>query len=816
MRVLITAIVSGGLGLIGSPTWASAANDRPADNLSRKFFEQYCQTCHSGTKPKGDFRVDSLAQNFADKENREKWLNVVEQLKAGTMPPKGKARPAAKEIQALTDWIDGQVAAAETARNALQGRAVMRRLNQVEYENTVRDLLGVDVELKDVLPVDSAAGGFDTSAETLHVSSYLLHNYLRAAERVLDAAVAGGPRPAQVKRRIDMKAATRQQGVSRPLDDGVAIFASDLSSNIQTVLWSFLTRDRGKYRFRISAYAYQSEQPVIFHVNGGTDDLGEEPYLIGHFDVPPLHLKDTDKPTVVEFVEQMETRRNIRILVDTEMRALSLQRSGGAENYKGPGVVFQWVEVEGPLGDSWPPPSYRLLFGDMPQAPAADNPNRREVVSRQPLADAEAILRKFTRRAFRRAVTDEDVKPFVDRVRAKLEEKYSFEQALRMGLKAVLVSPNFLLLRETIRPAGPEASLRNVAVLDDFSLASRLSYFLWSSMPDEELFQLAGQGKLNRPETLRAQVERMLGDPKAKAFTENFAGQWLGLRDIDFTLPDRQLYPEYDDILRSAMIKEVYLFFDEVLQNDLSLTNFVASDFSMLNGRLADHYSIPGVAGLKFRKVSLPTDSHRGGVLTMAGILKVTANGTTTSPIVRGAWVLDRILGTPPPKPPANVEAVEPDIRGATTIRNQLARHRQVETCAACHATIDPPGFALENFDVIGGWRENYRSIGNGEPVTVAGRQMRYKHGPPVEAGDVLPDGRRFRNIDEFKQLLLSDKDQLARALAVKLLTYAIGVPPTKADAPKIDAIVESVRGKNYGFRSLVHGVVVSEAFRNK
>jgi len=302
MRVLIAAIVSGGLGLIGSPTWASDA--KPTDDPSRKFFEQYCQTCHTGTKSKGDFRVDTLAQDFADKENRENWLKVVEQLKTGTMPPKGKPRPAANETQALTDWIDGQVAAAQAARNARQGRAVMRRLNQAEYENTVRDLLGVEVELKDVLPVDSTAGGFDTSAEMLHVSSYLLHNYLRAAERVLDAAVAGGPRPAQVSRRIDVKTATRQQGVSRELDDGVAIFASDLSSNIQTVFWSFLTRDRGKYRFRISAYAYQSEKPVIFHVNGGTDDLGVEPYLIGHFEVPP------DKPTVVEFVEQMEAGRN--------------------------------------------------------------------------------------------------------------------------------------------------------------------------------------------------------------------------------------------------------------------------------------------------------------------------------------------------------------------------------------------------------------------------------------------------------------------------------------------------------------------------
>ncbi|MBI3861568.1 MAG: DUF1592 domain-containing protein [Planctomycetia bacterium] len=809
MRVLIAAIVSGGMGLIGSPTWSCAADARPTDGPSRKFFEQYCQTCHSGTKPKGDFRVDVLARDFADKENREKWLSVVEKLKTGKMPPKGKPRPPAKETQALTDWIDGQVAAAQAARNLLQGRAVMRRLNQAEYENTVRDLLGVDVELKDVLPVDSTAGGFDTNAETLHVSSYLLHNYLRAAERVLDEAIAGGPRPAQVKRRLDVKAATRQQGVSRPVDDGVAIFASDLASNIQTVLWDFHTRNRGKYRFRISAYAYQSEKPVIFHVNGGTNDLGVEPYLIGHFDVPP------GTPTVVEFVTQMEAVRNIRILVDTGMRALTLQRTG-AENYQGPGVVFQWIDVEGPLGDSWPPPSYRMLFGDMSQAPAADNPERREVVSRQPLADAEAILRKFTRRAFRRAVTDEDVKPFLDRVRARLDEKASFEQALRTGLKGVLVSPNFLLLRETVRPAGPEASPHDGAVLDDFSLASRLSYFLWSSMPDEELFQLAGEGRLSQPETLEAQVERMLKDPKAGAFTENFAGQWLGLREIDATLPDYQLYPEYDDILRSAMLKEVYLFFDEVLKNDLSLANFVASDFSMLNQRLADHYGIAGVAGLGFRKVPLPADSHRGGVLTMAGILKVTANGTTTSPIVRGAWVLDRILGSPPPRPPPNVEAVDPDIRGATTIRNQLAKHRQVESCAACHATIDPPGFALENFDVIGGWRDNYRSIGNGEPVTVAGRTMRYKHGPAVDAGDVLPDGRRFRNIDEFRQLLLSDKDQLARALAVKLLTYATGGPPTAADHSKIEAIVARIRDKNYGLRSLIHAVVASELFRMK
>jgi hypothetical protein len=484
----------------------------------------------------------------------------------------------------------------------------------------------------------------------------------------------------------------------------------------------------------------------------------------------------------------------------------------GADKYQGPGLVVQWVDIEGPLLDSWPPPSHRRLLGDLKQErlPAEGN-GRLEVVSQQPLEDAERILKDFTRRAFRRAVTDADVQPFVNRVRAKLDEGYSFEQALRVGLKSVLVSPQFLFLRERRAPAGQPGTL------DDFALASRLSYFLWSSMPDDELLSLAEQGQLHQLQMLREQVERLLKDPKAAAFTENFAGQWLGLRNIDATMPDRMLYPEFDDVLKLSMVKEVTLFFDEVLKNDLSLTNFVASDFSMLNGRLARHYGIGGVEGeLEFRKVSLPPESHRGGVLTMAGVLKVTANGTTTSPILRGAWVLDRILGKPPPKPTVDVEAVEPDIRGATTIRNQLARHRQNEACASCHQKIDPPGFALESFDVIGGWRDHYRSIGSGEPAIVNGRRVRYLNGPPVDAADVLEGGRKFSNIDEFKQLLLQDKDQLARALAEKLLGYGTGAAPTVADENEIAKVVAKVKEKQYGFRSLIHEVVQSDIFQRK
>jgi hypothetical protein len=790
------------LGLVLSGLFAVGPAPKPTDE-ARPFLAHHCQGCHSGDKPKGKFRLDSLTHDFNDKANRERWLAVAEQVQSGAMPPKGKPRPPAKDVTALTQWISGRVESAEAARIAAHGRVPIRRLNRAEYENTVRDLLGVDIDLKEVLPEDTPVNGFDNAAEALHVSSFLMEQYLEAADKVLDAAIVNGPKPWMIKKRFSIKdeRSVKPRGsVYRHLDDSVAIFSSWVSANIQVTLWQFFSHFRGNYRFRISAYAYQTDKPVTFHMTAGTMKAVTEERIVGYHDVPP------GKPTVIEFVEKLEPRNTVRFVVDGLGVTPPVVEKVGAENYKGPGLAIQWVEIEGPLHDTWPPMSHRRLFGELNQAPAptAEDKSRREVVSKEPLADAERLLRTFLRRAFRRAVTDEDVKPFLARVKAKLDAKASFEQAMRVGYKAVLVSPHFLFLRE--KPGK----------LDDFALANRLSYFLWSSMPDEELLGLAEKEKLHEPEVLRAQVERLLKDPKASAFTHNFAGQWLGLRNIDATAPDPALYPEYDDVLKVAMVKETLLFFDEVLKDDLSLTNFVASDWTMLNARLARHYGIPGISGQQFKKVKLPPDSHRGGVLTQASVLKVTANGTTTSPILRGAWVLDRILGTPPPKPTVDVEAVEPDIRGTKTIREQLAKHRERAECARCHAKIDPPGFALESFDVIGGWREYYRSVGKGGPAVVNGRTMRYKKGPDVDCADVMPDGTKFRSIDEFKQVLLKDKDQLARALAEKLLTYATGGAPAKSDQPEINAIVRSIREKDYGFRKLVHEVVQSKVFRTK
>jgi hypothetical protein len=771
-------------------------NEAHSDELPRQLFGQHCQKCHEGAKPKGEFKIDSLSDDFSDKTNRAQWLAVLEQLKSGEMPPEEKPRPPARETQAVVDWISKQA----STRQAEHGRVVLRRLNRAEYANTLRDLLHVEVDLTDLLPPDMSTNGFDNNAEGLHTSSFMLRTYLDAAGRVLDAAIANKERPWIQNKRFDLReenSVAKNGSVYRHVGDGVAIFAVWESANIRVTMWNMLTHFRGKYRIRISGYGYQSDgKPVDFHVNAGTFKEVTEERLIDYFSFP------ADKPTVIEFTEQLEPQNRLRIIADGLPALPPDVEKVGADNYKGPGLAIQWVELEGPLLESWPPPSHKAIFGDLPQeiVPGSDDPKRLEVISAQPMADAERVLRNFARRAFRRTVTDEDIRPFLARVKSRLDEGYSFEQAARVGLTGILVSPDFLFLREKTLAATPE--------LDDDALASRISYFLWSSMPDEELLQIAGARELRKPEVLRQQVERMLNDPKAKAFTENFTGQWLSLRAIDATAPDRTLYPEYDDVLKTASIKEPKLFFDELLKHDLSLTNFVASDFTFLNARLAQHYGIPGIEGAHMRKVTLPQDSHRGGVITMSSVLKVTANGTTTSPVLRGAWLLDRILGTPPSKPPPDIGAIEPDIRGATTIRDQLAKHRDIESCAKCHREIDPPGFALESFDVTGGWRDHYRAIRDGS--------RRVVKGPAVDPGDVLPDGRRFENIDVYKRLLLADKDQLARNLTEKLLAYSTGASPTPLDEPEIESIIARVREKKYGFRSLIHEVVQSAIFQSK
>jgi mono/diheme cytochrome c family protein len=810
-RVWVGSWLLVGLTLLDAPAVVASSPDieltadaKRFDDQFRPLLVRYCIACHGGDKPKGKLRLDSLAADFADAATRARWTAVIERLEAGEMPPKGKPRPASQDIQALTGWLAPRLAAADTAARAAQGRVVLRRLNRVEYENTVRDLLGISIHIKEQLPEDGSADGFDNAGAANHTSAFLMEKYLEAADAALSMAIANRPKPPpSITKRHSIKDGYPVRGstenVYRILKDGeVVCFCSSEWHNVGAT--QFWPSEGGHYRFRISASAFQSAgKPVTFRVTATGTRLTGKSGLVGYFDAPP------GKPTVFAFVRWMEPHTTIVMLPYGFADAGTVHKVG-AEKWTGPGLAIQSIDIEGPLNPTWPPASHRRIFGDLARKTFRDNDGeyRAEVVSDRPLVDAERILMGFTRRAFRRTVTADDVAPFVAVVRARLADGYSFEAAMRAALKGVLISPEFLFLRE--RPGR----------LDDFALACRLSYFLWSTMPDDEFLALAERRELGRPEVLRQQVERLLASPRAAALTENFVGQWLALREIDATEPSHILYPEFDHLLKVSMIREAELFFDEVLNNDLSLINFVASDFAMLNGRLARHYGVPGVDGWTFRKTTLPPGSHRGGVLTMAGVLKVTANGTTTSPVLRGAWVLDRILGTPPPPPPDNVPAIDPDIRGARTIREQLAKHRSIESCAACHRQIDPPGFALESFDCIGGWRDHYRATGLGETVIVDGRRMPYLRGKKVDPADAMADGRRFENVDQLKQLLLQDKPRLARALATKLIAYATGRAPRASDREAVEAIVAKIGAKDYGLRSLVHEIVQSELFRNK
>jgi hypothetical protein len=501
-----------------------------------------------------------------------------------------------------------------------------------------------------------------------------------------------------------------------------------------------------------------------------------------------------------------------------------------------PSVAFRWMEVEGPLYDEATTAGYRLLFGDLPlrktekggvTIPLIARGERRdggrnagqrvvpleetsvEIVSLHPRQDAERLLRAFVARAYRRPTTDADAQRFLALFDARTKAGLSFTEAMVASYTAVLASPGFVFLDEQ---PGP---------LDDHALATRLALFLWNSEPDAPLRERAARGELRRPEVLRAETERLLASPKSLRFIEAFLDYWVDARKMEDTTPSTTLYNDYylDDALVEAALAETQLFFRELLERDLPVRNVVNSDFTFLNERLAAHYAIPGVVGAKMRRVDLPRDSVRGGLLTQASVLKVTANGTTTSPVLRGKWIVERILGLEIPPPPP-VAAVEPDIRGAVTIRQQLDKHRADPSCASCHNKIDPPGFALESFDVMGAWREKYRGVAAEKTPEKGlgknGQPFEWHYGLPVDAAGQLPDGRAFKDVREFKQLLLDSEPMVARNLVQQLLIYATGAPVRFSDRPHVERILAAAKTKDYGVRTVVHEIVQSPLFTHK
>jgi hypothetical protein len=431
-----------------------------------------------------------------------------------------------------------------------------------------------------------------------------------------------------------------------------------------------------------------------------------------------------------------------------------------------------------------------LLFGDLPISPQQPADQSRVEV-RDPQLDGEYLLQRFATRAFRRPVEAAQLHRFVEIFSDTLNSQNSFVAALRAGYRAILCSARFMYFYE---PPGE---------LDDYSIASRLSYLLWNSLPDEQLLQLAAEGKLREPRVIAAQVDRMLASSQGQNFVRDFASEWLELRDIGFTEPDPKLYPEFDMIVQASMLAETQAFLQHMLEADRPVHELIASQTTFLNNRLADFYGIAGVHGDGLQRVELPSDSVRGGLLSQGAILKVTANGTHTSPVLRGVWISERLLGCPIPPPPEGVPAIEPDIRGATTIREQLDKHRQDSACATCHTKIDPPGFALENFDAAGGWRDVYPRApkGQGHPAS------------PVDASYVFADGRPFANFQEFRKLSARDPLPLARNFATHVLTYGTGGKPEFADRPAVEQIVTQTAEQAYGLRSILKAVTSSRLF---
>ena len=842
-----------------------------AKSIDQAFLEKYCFDCHDSELTKGGLDLSALSWSLNDKENFVKWVKVYDNIASGNMPPKKKNRPDLEHSKTFLNELHDSLYEADKLSQKANGRRVYRRLTRSEYENSLRDLLKIPhLEVKDLLPEDGSKNGYYKIGEALNFSHVHLAKYLEAADRALNLATASQSKaPPILKRKFyptesfkfhmnltlgsavllkdrkvdplwpvpNEKRDAPDLGKIKPPDfsklkQSVALLTPNLEGWLKSMLFSPLFP--GKYKVRFSTWSFQWNKGSIEPgLKPETARLHAGEKTIGYFDAPSM------VPKIHEVTPWLDGGEDI-IFDPASFFWTGLQthqRKGGGMGYHGPAIVIDWLEAEGPFFESWPPESHKTLFGNLPlkvldestelnlpvreklkqkgfcwpQAwhyPPADRPGNKieTVISDSPSEDAYSLLADFLPKAFRRPVEKTEIEKYVALVENRLNNKDCFELAMKHAYKAALTSVHFLFLEE------------KVGALNDFELASRLSYWLWSSTPDDELFKLAEQKKLSNSLVLKSQVDRMLNDSKNEAFVVDFTNQWLKLKDIDATDPDGKLYPEYNLFLRDCMLAETRAFFQSMVKNNLSTANIIDSNFAMLNQRLAEHYGVKGIFGNDIRKVELGNNKERGGLLTNAAVLKVTANGSVTSPVVRGVFVTDRILGKPIPPVPPGVSAVDPDTRGATTIREQLAKHR-VDKCAACHDKIDPPGFALESYDVIGGFRKKYRSVEKGQQSDFKfpnGIGVYYKNGMDVDASGELETAQKFKDFTEFRALLLKDDKQLARSFLHHLISYSTGAGINFSDRAVIEEILTTVEKDNFGVKSMIHAVVQSSLFRSK
>ena len=833
------------------PVFAVPRSPASEDKVHREtvvpFLRTYCEGCHGSEKQKGDFRVDTqLPNQFTDRAVREKWLEVVNALNGHEMPPKEERQPGAAAVGVVVDWITAATVRAELANR--DTRVVLRRLNRDEYSNTVRELLGIDIDIS-ALPVDAPAGGFDNNGRALTVSPMHLETYMEMASRIVERALPTGPKPPLLHWRFQPEVGSGDSSRVRYDAKNNAIVHSGKNEKRGDVTvmhhasWDrnpnardFAVYHEGEYVVRVRAGGWVPGREAVVAsarralerrnadmvAKGRTQeaerDLQALERNLDHFrndrmyDYGPPRLKlvqhlggqpkviaewDVDTPAgepgVYEFVVRCTTEKmglTLEYAYDIP-KVLENFWMQGADDFARPEVHLDWFEIEGPLLPEWPPASARLLVGDVIPEPAEE----KEVARR--------VLQSLMRRAYRRPVTNAQVEEKLELFNGVRPGKENFIEALKVPLVAVLAAPDFLYL---VEPAGT-AGNNDPRVLNDHELAARLSYFLWSTMPDKELFKLADTGSLRNPGPLRAQVDRMLKDPRAAAFTRNFAGQWLGVREVGANPPAADLYPEYDRHLQASFVREPLEFFEEILRGDLSVLNFIKSDFVTVNERLARFYGISGVRGDMFRAV--PAEAHRGGIMTQGAMLTITSNGTRTSPVKRGTWLLKNLLGSDPGLPVANVGEIAPKVPGIdkATVRQRLAIHRELPQCGRCHEKIDPLGFALENFNAAGQWREQ-------EGFGYKGRIQR--DDPRVDATARLPDGTVIEGVEGLREALLERQELFLNCLAGKLFAYALGRELGLADRPAVQAAIEAMQRENLSLRSLIQAVVSSRVFQSK
>jgi len=764
--------------LAGSLLSIAAAQQKPA-TAPRAVVNQYCVGCHNEKAKQG-----GLALNAVDPDNvaanPDIWEKVVRKLRARYMPPAGLPRPDEKTYDAVVATLESSLDRAAAAHPNPGRSDAFRRLNRTEYKNSIRDLLALDVDVLSLLPSDETALGFD-NITVGELSPTLLDRYLAAAQKISHLAIGGAIRsPGGETFMLPPDLTQESDAEELPFGSrgGTAVhytFPLDAEYEIQVRL----ARDRDS------------------HVEGLNDHHELEVMLDGaRIKVFPLDPPGRDVPDHYGIDKDLHVRIPVKAgphvlaatfqkktsaLLETELQPLQVHFNMDRHPRIQPAVYT--ITVLGPYDASGPgdTPSRRRIFVCHPSAPAEEE------------GCATRIVSTLARRAYRRPVTETDLAAPM-KFYKDARTKSGFDDGIEMALRALLVSPKFLFRMEK-DPAGvaPNTPYR----LSPLELATRMSFFLWSSIPDDELLDVAIKGKLTEPATLERQVRRMLADPRSEALVTNFADQWLFLRNLNFAIPDPRLFPDFDENLRQAMRRETELFVESVMREDRNVLDLLRAKYTFVNERLAKHYGIPNVYGSHFRRVEFGPDDVRGGLLSQASILTVTSYATRTSPVIRGKWILSNLLASPPPPPPPVVPELKPSTANGKflTIRERLAQHRDNAACAGCHRLMDPLGFALENYDAVGRWR------------TAEG-------GIAVDPSGNLPDGRQFKGAAELQQALLSRPEPLVSAISEKLTTYGLGRGLESYDAPAIRKIVRDSRANDYRFSSLIVGIVNSTPFQ--